>query len=122
MYTIQEIRARIRSGDFLADQMLPIVEDMLTKSPSAALWILRGDLIQLSEKCLYELSEAERSYLEACRLAPSDYEAYEELGHFYDSVMDEPARAIDFYRNAIERGAGDSCVQALSELLKGLDI
>lgn len=121
MLAIQEIRERIESGVSTTEEMLPKVEELLAQSPSAELWILRGNLIELSNECLYELSEAERSYFEACHLAPSDYEAFEELGHFYDVVMDKPVQAIDFYRSALQRGAGDECEQALSVLLKELD-
>ena len=114
----QQIRERLASGALTNEDALPLVEQSLSAAPSMGLWLLRGQLIQLSESSSYQLEDAAASYQEAARLAPSDPEPLAELGHFYDAVMADPVRARQFYEAAISKGAGEECALALKELLE----
>jgi Flp pilus assembly protein TadD len=116
--TEQQIREKIAAGSLTYEDALSLVEQALAAVPSAGLWLLRGQLIQLSEGGSYRLEDAAASYQEAARLAPADPEPLAELGHFYDSVMVDPVQARRFYEAAISKGAGEECVHALTELLK----
>ncbi len=111
--TPTEIRAGLRSRILTPDEALQLTDAELSVSESAALWVLRGDLIQLSDWGEYTLAHARASYERAVELAPASPEAYEELGHFFDSIEPDEDRAIDYYREALARGAGESCRIAL---------
>jgi len=68
---------------------------------SAKLWCIRGDLIQLGAgDAGHELSDALASYQQAIKIDPKFIEAYEEIGHFYDLVMDDEKRAKPYFRQA----------------------
>jgi hypothetical protein len=114
--TAHDVKLQLASSQLTPDSALPLVEEVLATSPSAELWILPGDLIQLAEARRYELEEVAKSYEAAKVLAPENSEPFEELGHFYDAVMPEPERAKEYYRAALERGAGEACVRALAGL------
>jgi tetratricopeptide (TPR) repeat protein len=73
-------------------------EAVLVFPNSPKLWCMRGDLIQLaSESCSHSLEDAEACFLRAIDIDPSFAEAYEELGHFYDAVMDDEKRAESYF-------------------------
>ena len=116
--TEDQIRSDVASGVMRADNALPLVEAALRIEPSPSWWLLRGHLIQLADTSPYPLIEAAKSYEEAHRLAPDDPEPLEELGHFYDAVMEDRVEAERFYRAALAKGAGETCYQALTELLE----
>lgn len=96
------------------------IEAALEESPSAELWILRGDAIQLSEGNTYTLAEAEQSYMRAVELEPSLPEPYESLGYFYLAVMNDAANANTFFERAIALGGGESALQGLEEAVSEL--
>jgi hypothetical protein len=114
-----EIRRQVRSGALTADAALLLVEQALLESPTASVWVLRGDLIQLSETPSRPLADAADSYREAHRLDPESPEPLEALGHFFDAVIPDRAEAERCYRAAIAAGAGEGCARALKELLDG---
>jgi hypothetical protein len=115
--TADEIRESVRSGTRSPNDALHLVEEALRSSASSALWVLRGDLIQLADSAPYDPGEAANSYHEAHRLAPDDPEPLEELGRFYDAVMPDRAESERYYRAALTKGAGQDCARALAELL-----
>jgi Tfp pilus assembly protein PilF len=62
---------------------------------------MRGDLIQLgAEDIPHELGDALTSYERAIAIDPKYIEAYEDIGHFYDAVMDDAERAKPFFHQA----------------------
>jgi len=101
---------------------LDLVEQGLKLYPrSPRLWILRGDLIQVSDDTTqYELEDALKSYRAAVRLDPRSPEAYESLGRYFDAVENRPREAESYFRKAIELGGGDSARDALAEVLEQL--
>ncbi len=100
-----------------------LLDEALARFPeSAALWCLRGDVHQLGEDedgAAFETAEA--SYLKAAELDPRNPEPHESLGHLYDAIFDEPARAAECFRKAIALGAGPSAHEGLAEVLAQLD-
>jgi Flp pilus assembly protein TadD len=106
-------------GSALAED-LGLIEAALTKYPnSAELWILRGDLIQLSDHDgVYSLKDAEASYLKAIDLEPANPEGFQSLGFFYDAVLDDPKRAITQLERAISLGAGSAAREGLANVLE----
>lgn len=82
---------------------IAVCERAVAEFPSSAkLWLMRGDLIQLT---CYEgapdLSEAEHSYHRAIAASPSCADAYEALAHFLDAVMANPRKAQQYFRKAL---------------------
>jgi tetratricopeptide (TPR) repeat protein len=68
---------------------------------SARLLVMRGNLIQLGSKsCPHPLEEALRSYQRAAEIDPQFAEAWEEIGHYHDAVLDDEPAAKRFFREA----------------------
>ena len=108
---------------YATTEALDAVTQALRDFPdSPALWCLRGDTIQLLDTPGNDpsIADAEQSYLKAISLDPAHAEAHESLGHFYDSVLDDPARAEPFFRRAIAFGAGSSAQAGLDRVLEQL--
>ena len=94
------------------------LEKAIEETPNnPMLWCKRGDLIQLLDEASerYTLEEAEISYQKAIEINPINEEAYESLGHFYDCVLDDPRKAIEYFQRAIELGAGESAQLGLKQ-------
>jgi Flp pilus assembly protein TadD len=113
-----DIRQKIRERGFATAEILGEIEQELHRVPSAALWILRGDAIQLNNEAGPPLEEAERSYREATALSPASPKAYEELAWYFFLVRDEPAGAEPFARRAIELGGSEKVTELLCEIQK----
>ncbi|HEY0140914.1 MAG TPA: hypothetical protein VGF48_08460 [Thermoanaerobaculia bacterium] len=115
---------RIKNEIFRAEEASPAVlaqiDEELERQPSAALWILRGDALQLSEDDEYDPQDAETSYLKALELDPQSAEAYESLGHFTFAVNDDARASVQYFQRAIELGAGESAREGLREALDEL--
>ena len=68
---------------------------------SPQLWCMRGSLIQLSpENCPHSLHDALASYKRAIEVDPRFADAWEEIGYFYDNVLDDEAAAQPYFREA----------------------
>ena len=113
-----DIRARLAAGELTLAGALPLVEAELATAPSVQLWLLRGRLIQLTSLPGYQLQDALESLRQASLCAPDDPEPYEELGHFHDAVLDDLATAERYFREALDRGAGPECAEALQDVLQ----
>ena len=102
---------------------LALLDEGLARFPSsAALWCLRGDVLQLGDDedgAAFENAEA--SYLKAAELEPGNPEPHESLGRLYDAIFDEPERAVESFRKALALGAGESAREGLAEALAQLD-
>lgn len=110
---ISRLRTEIFEIGEASASILEQIASELERAPSAELWILRGDAIQLSDGSAYSLNDAETSYLCALELDPLSAEAHESLGHFIFAVKDDAAAAIKHFRQAIALGAGQSAEQGL---------
>jgi tetratricopeptide (TPR) repeat protein len=111
----EEIRRKIADAGGTSPALLKEIDRELTQRPSASLWVLRGDALQLSDGGATALDEAERSYREALDLDPNFGEAYEALGHFVFAVRDDAAASSAYFRRALELGAGQSALEGLDE-------
>jgi tetratricopeptide (TPR) repeat protein len=121
MSSIEEsIRAEIRSAGRARPEILGRIDAALEQKPTAALWILRGDAIQLSEENTHRLEDAEQSYFRAIDLDPASHEAYEALGYFHYAVMDDAANAKTFFERAIALGGSESAKEGLRDAIAEL--
>jgi Flp pilus assembly protein TadD len=107
------IRAEMQGAGRATPELVRRIDAALEHNPTATLWILRGDAIQLSDEATYSLSDAEQSYLHAIELDPASHQAYESLGHFHYAVMDDAATAKTFFERAIALGGGESLSEGL---------
>jgi len=116
----EHILSRVLRDETATPGTLALLDDALRLFPaSAALWCLRGDLVQLCDDDT-RLEEVVESYLKAAELDPRNPEPLESLGHFYDGVLDDPAAAEPYFRQAIALGAGESARDGLAEVLEQL--
>jgi tetratricopeptide (TPR) repeat protein len=68
---------------------------------SAQLWCMRGSLIQLGpENCPHSLNDVLACYQKAIEIDPQFAEAWEEIGYFYDAVLDDEAGAEKYFTEA----------------------
>lgn len=112
---METIRVRVRRNGVAEPRDIEAVEQRLEHHPtSAALWILRGDLILLCEGEAWALEEALDSYRTALRHEPLSAEAHEEIGHYLYAVEDRPDQAEGYLSRAIELGAGASAHETLA--------
>ena len=112
----RRIRREITSAEEASTSIIAEIDDELERAPSAELWILRGDAIQLcDDEEAYDLEEAGASYERALELEPNNAEAFESLAHYTFSVLDDPAKSVELFRKAISLGAGASAKEGLRE-------
>ncbi len=116
----ESIRTEIRRCKTATPEILRQIEAALEESPSAELWILRGDAIQLSQSDTYTLADAEQSYMRAAEFEPSLPGPYESLGYFHSAVMDDAAKAKTFFERAIALGGGEWARHGLEEAVTEL--
>ncbi|MDP9123725.1 MAG: hypothetical protein M3N82_03870 [Pseudomonadota bacterium] len=81
---------------------LTLANEAVNAFPNSALpWTMRGDLLQLAQSDAgYELGEVKRSYRMAIKADPRYAPAYDELGRFLVSVMDNRRKAKRFLDKA----------------------
>jgi tetratricopeptide (TPR) repeat protein len=99
---ISELRASWpREGD-ASIAVVALVDEAVRAFPlSARLWVMRGDLIQLgSDLCPHPLEEALRSFQRAVELDPQFAEGWDELGHYYDAVLNDEKTAQEYFEKA----------------------
>ncbi len=104
--TAQDYIARLRagwpkSGDASLEDIILADEAVRAYPQSAQLWLMRGDLIQLGpESCPHPLEEALASYERAVQIAPEYAQAWDEIGHYYDGVLDDVTTARRSFKEA----------------------
>ncbi|MCX6923528.1 MAG: hypothetical protein NT154_10020 [Verrucomicrobia bacterium] len=88
-------------------EVIALADEAIRAFPrSARLLVMRGNLIELGpESCPHPLDEALRSYRRAVEIDPLFAEAWEEIGHYYDAVLDDEERARPYFDRA--RGLRD---------------
>jgi len=73
---------------------------------------MRGRLIQLGpESCPHSLDDTLLSFKQAIEIDPLFVEAWEEVGCFYDNVLDDEAAAQPYFREA-KRLKGQNAAQS----------
>jgi tetratricopeptide (TPR) repeat protein len=117
---VESIRSDIRVRGGATPEILRQIDAALEERPSAELWILRGDAIQLSDGNTHTIADAEQCYERALELDPSSCEPYQSLGHFHYAVMDDAVTAKLFFERAIALGAGESARDGLREVISEL--
>jgi Tfp pilus assembly protein PilF len=119
---IEAIRTDVAAHGKATLAALHMIEEGLKIFPqSARLWILRGDLIQLSdEEAPYSPDDALTSYHTALEYEPSSIEAHESIGRFLDAVLDKPAEAEPYFRKAILLGGSETAEEGLAQVLEQL--
>jgi tetratricopeptide (TPR) repeat protein len=83
-------------------EVIALADEAVRSFPqSARLWVMRGDLIQIGPECCpHPLDEALRSYQRAIELDPQFAEAWDEIGHYHDTVLDDETEAQRCFREA----------------------
>ena len=102
-YYIEKLKSLFPGkGEQASSQVLALADEAVRVWPeSSKLWCIRGDLIQLGdEDTPHELADALACYERAIEIDPKCIEAYEEIGHFYNAVMDDTERAKPFFQQA----------------------
>ncbi|HEV2802849.1 MAG TPA: hypothetical protein VGW12_20435 [Pyrinomonadaceae bacterium] len=90
------------AGVWASNRLLDLTDEAVQAFPeSAKLWVMRGDLIQLGTgETAHTLEDALACYERAVLIDPNFVEGWEEIGHFYDAVMDEEERAREAFQQA----------------------
>jgi tetratricopeptide (TPR) repeat protein len=95
------------------DAALAEVESLLEVWPgNAHLHVLWANLVQLQEDPKHDLDEARQALQQAIELDRSSPASAIELGHFLDSVEDDPQAAVKAY--------GEGVATARQQLIEGL--
>jgi tetratricopeptide (TPR) repeat protein len=83
-------------------ELIALADEAIRVFPrSARLWCVRGDIIQIGpENNPHALDEALASFRRAIELDPGFADAWEEIGHFYDAVLDDERGAEPYFREA----------------------
>lgn len=110
---IARIKHEIGRAEYVPPNLLDEIERELQRHPSAELWILLGDAIQLSDRH-ESLEDVERSYRRALELDPGSADAYESLGHFIFAVKSDARGSLRYFQRALELGAGVTAREGLS--------
>lgn len=108
---ISALRARWPRDCDASFEAITLADEAVLAFPSSArLLVMRGNLIQLGpESGPHPLEEALRSYQRAVELDPQFAEAWEEIGHYHDAVLDDEPAALRFFQEA-ERLRGQHVV------------
>lgn len=101
---ISELRARWPKDSDASLDIIALADEAVQLFPnSATLWTMRGNLIELGpESCPHPLEDSLASYQNAVRIDPEFAEAWNEIGHYYDAVLDDPQTASQYFDRANE--------------------
>ena len=101
---ISDLRARWPRDDTsdASLETIAVADEAVRAFPlSARLWERRGCLIQLGpESCPHSLEEALRSFQRAVEIDPQFADAWDEIGHYYDAVLDDEKTAQEYFEKA----------------------
>ena len=106
---IQELRDRWpKECEATLETIARADEAVHTFPQSSRLWVMRGNLIELGpEACPHPLEEALSCYQRAVELDPQFTEAWEEIGAYYDAVLDDEATAEKYFLEAARLKGAD---------------
>ena len=116
---IARVKHEIARAEYVPRNLLDEIERELDRHPSAELWILLGDAIQLSA-CHESLDDVESSYRRALELDPSSADAHESLGHFMFAVKADASGSLQYFQRALELGAGVTAREGLNAAIDDL--
>lgn len=110
---ISQLRAGWPQDSDASLEVIALADEAIGAFPrSARLLVMRGNLIQLGpETCHHPLEEALRCYRRAVELEPEFAEAWEEIGHYHDAVLDDEEGARPYFdraRRLARRGEQDA--------------
>ena len=101
---ISDLRARWPHGDTSEASLetIAVADEAVRAFPqSARLWEMRGCLIQLGPESLpHPLEESLRSFQRAVEIDPQFADAWDEIGHYYDAVLDDEKTAQEYFEKA----------------------
>jgi|SRR5664280_1572792 len=99
---ISQLHERAPNDGDASLEVIALADEAVRAFPeSAKLWCLRGDLIQLGpENNPHSLEDALVSFRRAIEIDPGFVEAWEEIGHFYDAVLDDEPGARPYFQEA----------------------
>ncbi|HEY0081820.1 MAG TPA: hypothetical protein VGB61_03445 [Pyrinomonadaceae bacterium] len=91
-----------RGHEAAPDELLALADEAVQAFPaSAKLWVMRGNLIELGAgETSRALNDALVSYERAVSIDPNFVEGWEEIGYYYDAVMDDEERARQAFQQA----------------------
>jgi tetratricopeptide (TPR) repeat protein len=83
-------------------ETLALADEAVRAFPrSAPLWVIRGNLLELGpEACALPLEESLVCYKKAIEIDPHYAEAWDEVGHFYDAVLNDERAAQPYFHEA----------------------
>ena len=84
------------------NESLGLADEAVQAFPeSPKLWVMRGNLIELGTgETAHTLDDVLASYERAVLIDPNFVEGWEEIGYFYDVVMDDEERAQEAFQKA----------------------
>lgn len=98
---LSALRPSAESNGSVTLQTLFVADNAVTQFPeSSELWLLRGRVYCLALGSVDRTGDVIHSFEQAIRLNPRNAEAYRDLGDFYDGFLDDPVRAMTYYRKA----------------------
>jgi hypothetical protein len=99
---ISQLRAGWPRDSDASLQVIALADEAVRAFPqSPRLLVMRGNLIQLGpESCPYPLEEALHCYRRAVEIEPHFAEGWEEIGHYYDAVLDDEEGARPYFERA----------------------
>lgn len=82
--------------------LIALADEAVARFPeSPRLWCMRGNLMELGPaEVPHELGEALASYRRATEIDPSFAAAWEEIGHYYDAILDDEKSAAEYFAKA----------------------
>ena len=83
------------------------------------LLVKKGQLIKLSDDCLYSLGDAVKCFNEALEIDKLYVDAYEELGWHYLNVLDNPRESKVFFQKGLEAAQANGEKERYFNVFKG---
>jgi len=99
---IEKLFASWPRGGEAPNELLDLADEAVQAFPeSPKLWVMRGNLIELGTgETAHTLDDALASYERAVLIDPNFVEGWEEIGYFYDAIMDDEERARQAFQKA----------------------
>jgi len=98
----QRIRSQWPRKEEASLRLIALADEAVAQHPrSARLWCMRGNLLTLGPKDNpHSLADALASYQRAVEVDPAFAEAWEEIGHHYDAILDDEDGSRPFFERA----------------------
>jgi len=100
---LTRLQSTYNERGFPTDKTIEHLDELIRNNQkNAKLWVVRGDLIQLSEDedSKYSLKDSLSSYIKASKVDPSYWESYESIGYYYDVIdSNYPLAELNFRKS-----------------------